>query len=124
MTEAYSHLYNAVILPVTLLNTLSGTRYQVSANRNDRDAARYLSPVWAEAQLRSAFLLAGTTEAEFQELLRGNRRAGGGRDAHRVLFTEVQLRAMGLTLDLSRSEQPVETAVSKDELAVFPDTTA
>lgn len=119
MAEAYSHLYNAVILPVTPLNTVSGVCYQISANRNDRGTARYLSPIWSEAKLRLVFLAAGTSEAEFQDLLRGNRRASGGRDARRLLYNEAQLQKMGLKLDLHQSEQVVEAAPSKSALAVF-----
>lgn len=117
----FSHLYNAVVLPVALAGSHDDKRFQVSASRNDRGTPRYISAAWALPQLRAGFARGGVSEAEFQELLRGNRRASGGRDARRLLFTEEQLTEMGLQQDTPDEKQvPGDGQPSAGEHAVFP----
>ena len=106
MTLPYSYLYNAVILPLTPVSAPGGQLFQISASRNDRDVPRMISPPSSMIELRRAFFAGGISELEFQELLRGNRRASGGRDARRLLFTLEQLETMGLATDVSKPAPP------------------
>ncbi len=108
MYTPFSHLYNAVILPITSPNGPGVPLFQVSASRNDREAARYLSPAWTERELESAFVGIGVSTLEFQELLRGNQRATGGRNARRLLFTLNQMESMGLAPEVSEGEAKLD----------------
>ena len=97
MASSEPATFNLVILPTTP-HAAGGQLFQLSATARDR-SAHLVSPQWTEPELRRVFVAADIPQVQLEELMRGNARASGRRDAPRLFFTATQLTRMGLVTD-------------------------
>lgn len=106
MSTPTDQMFNLVILPRSSAGSPEPL-WQISATRVD-GSLRLVSPSWQEAQLRGAMASLGVTNVQFENLLRGNRMANGGRDTTRIFFDQEHLLAAGLKPFMLPPTQPVE----------------
>ncbi len=102
---AHSKLFNVVVVP-TSAHVAGNQTLLLSATRQDR-GLRLVSAPMQEPALRQTLALAGATNLQVEQLLRGNRMTNGGRNTDYLFFTQEQLLAAGLKSD----QPPVDTGI-------------
>ena len=105
----FSDLFNVVVVPTSSYAEGNQTLL-LSAMRRDR-WVRLVSPPMPESGIREALALAGATQLQIEQLLRGNRMAHGDRRTDYLYFTEEQLTRAGLVPEAPRPEPGDEQAL-------------